>query len=83
MNRRVRQSAVFAWLVFVTLLGADPGFAEYPDPPESGVGGGAFETLKVVRGEAFALSRHLGRLGPGKDVGRGGMQRPPRGIEGG
>ncbi len=26
------------------------------------VGGGAFETLKVVRGQAFALSRHLRRL---------------------
>lgn len=27
------------------------------------VGGGAFETLKVVRGEAFAMRRHLARLG--------------------
>ena len=26
------------------------------------VGGGAFETMKVVRGEAFALTRHLRRL---------------------
>jgi branched-chain amino acid aminotransferase len=27
------------------------------------VGGGAFETLKIVRGEAFAMRRHLARLG--------------------
>ncbi len=54
MNRRVRQSAVFAWLVFVTLLGAEPGFADsqeesIPKAPPRAEGEGPYDRL-ILRG---------------------------------